>query len=125
MEDARQTALVEKHSHARHLFQLTVTWYTWFIALNYATLGWLTANGSTARPGVGNAQLWIVYLLFTSHNAMGVLWLRHMRSFISNLAAEPSIGPSLPAREYGRGLLLMGLTLWSLLVAWTAARIIW
>ena len=115
----------ERHDYARHLFQVTITWYTWFIALNYGVLGWLSSRLGAGGPPFNAAVLWLVCLLFLSHNALGLVWLFTLRSYIRRLGADPATGGVVPDGTFNRGLLLMSASLVSLVLAWVVMPFVW
>lgn len=63
----------ELHSNVRHITQLGMNWYAFFMTLNYVTLGWLASSGSINRP-----LIVLVAGLFFIQNGLGILGIHRV-----------------------------------------------
>ena len=48
-EQKKENKLKQTHDYIRHIFQLFLTWFTFFATLNYAALGWLATSPKSPR----------------------------------------------------------------------------
>jgi hypothetical protein len=44
-----ESCVIERHNYARHAFTSTITWFTFFVTINYATMGWLAGAAGTTK----------------------------------------------------------------------------
>ncbi len=126
--------IAEIHEYVRHIYQLFVGWFTFFVTINYATLGWL-AKASGAE--VSLSTRWSIAVLFFCQNALGITACLFVRAFliaralevdkIEQMHGDISLGRLLefdvgtvPRELYSRTIILMMLALISLLVWWAA-----
>jgi hypothetical protein len=42
----------EIHNNIRHITQLAVSWFVFFVTINYATMGWLAVGSTPIKPGI-------------------------------------------------------------------------
>lgn len=73
----------ELHDYARHVYQLFIAWFTVFVSVNFATMGWLAKHeGSPA----GNAWLTsLVAILFIVQNILGIIACSFVRACLSGM----------------------------------------
>lgn len=64
-----QKTVREYHEHVRHIFGLFITWFTFFITVNYVGIGWFASadKASAKAPPVG-----LIALLFVIQCALGI-----------------------------------------------------
>jgi hypothetical protein len=65
-----EKSIREYHEHLRHIFGLFITWFTFFIGVNYVGIGWFAsaADKSTAKP----TSIGLIALLFIVQCALGI-----------------------------------------------------
>jgi hypothetical protein len=70
MSDRVVRQLKELNDYERHTFQLFITWYTFFVGVNYLALGWL----ATAKDGISALARWspLIPSVFLFQNALGL-----------------------------------------------------
>jgi len=133
-EQQYERKLRELHDYVRHVFQLTVVWFTFFATVNYATMGWLAKSDAT--PG-NRGLLWLVSLLFITQNLLGMAACLVVRRYVLDRDAEvmelerkvgasarteraPPLSSSVPAALYSKTIGLMGFALGLILITWCA-----
>ena len=115
-----EKSFVEMHNHGRHIITTLVSWFTFFITVNFLAIGWLATSSGKL---VGQHPLLVVLafvLLF--QNCLGVVACLACRSalyridrkiaaiaaqFPSDSTDERCIDVSLPLRQYCTCILLM------------------
>ena len=134
-KESVENRLKQLHEYNRHLAQLIVAWFTFFVTVNYAVMGWLLISLYAAKPVAGSLPhgtrlLPLIVILFALQNVLGICACWVIRSHLLASAAlvhqlEASLGepetPSfqtVPVDVYGGSLLLMTIALVLLLVAW-------
>jgi hypothetical protein len=55
------------NAYARHSFQLLVSWFTFFVTVNYASMGWLAGS---RKPG---PRIVLIASMFIAQNLLGIL----------------------------------------------------
>ena len=64
-------ALIERtDSYIKHYFTLLVTWFTFFVTVNWASLGWLAANIDKSKD---NKLIGIVSAVFAWQNFLAII----------------------------------------------------
>ena len=135
-KDSLENKLKELHNNVRHVTQLAMNWFAFFVTVNYLTMGWLAKGGSDS---VDRVIIQIVAGVFIVQNIFGILGLKcalialkEMKMQVSTLEnssssendeSQKSKHESIPFTLYwwiGAGLILV---LTSLICAW--AYIIW
>ncbi len=127
--------LTELNTYARHHFQLLLSWYTFFLTVNFVVIGWFT---SVLLTGALKASLPIVFItvfflvqIILSH--LGCLQARkhfeatkdRCNELLNLLCVQPSEPPSRPRAPipfpiYSRIITLMCCTLTSFGFFWIA-----
>lgn len=126
--------ITELHAFARHHLQLYLTWYTFFLTVNYASIGWftsvlLTGALKVSLPVVYIAAFFIIQIILSY---VGSLEVRkyfegvHQRSkeILSSFSqqsewqAQPQ--PAIPVDVYVRIIRLICFTLISFAFFWLA-----
>jgi hypothetical protein len=108
----------QRHDYARNLFQITMSWYTWFVALNYGAFAWFATHPVKHDEVLHQRSLLVVSGLFLSHNGLGILWLMMMRKFIKDMARNTNTQGPLPHSVLLRGSGIMIVTVLSLSLVW-------
>ena len=115
----------QAHEYARHTFGILVQWFTFFITINYAVMGWLAA---TKRPKF----VVLIATLFVIQNLLGICaelvifgWLQDAKACVDRYdrlrafsAGDPASDTCMPIRVYRRAVYLMIAALGTILVAW-------
>jgi hypothetical protein len=131
-EDLREE-LSQLNDYARHSFQMTLTWYTFFIAANLGAIGWFYSSGMKTWPA-NIVFIVIVCPAFILVNVLGILALQaviggfgrgHSRveQLVAYLNADPAdsrllVCSPVPMAAYRRTILLMRLSLFGVSCAW-------
>ena len=116
------------HDYSRHLFTSVVGWFTFFITINYASIGWLATGETFDSP---NKVLLVVAILFVTQNILGIIACLVMRrqfyiyneeireiEIANGLGEEATSSTCLPVRLYSKSLILMITALITILIAW-------
>jgi hypothetical protein len=127
--------MTEIHSFARHHFQLYMTWYTFFLTVNFAAIGWftsvlLTGALKVSLPIVFVAAFFVVQLIFSYIASLRVSSYfqeayNRCEEILGLLATEASSTKMLPqsaipAPIYSKLIALMCSTLVSFVFFWVA-----
>jgi hypothetical protein len=119
----------ELHEYVRHVFQLFIGWYTFFVTVNYASMGWL-ATSADAKPSLAKFA-WLIPVMFISQNALGIfaclyVWqclkesndkiLRFEQIALPNDMASTSV----PILLYSRSIGLIASSLVFIIAVWSA-----
>ena len=131
-----ESCVAERHNYARHAFTSTVGWFTFFVTINYATMGWLA--GLAGKPKGNYPVIVLIACLFSAQNILGIIACLVMRSYFFRcnrrireaqalLLRTKSIPEDytdlggqtcLPLRLYSTLIVLMIVALVPILVAW-------
>jgi len=122
----------EINLHVRHVAQLLVAWYTFFVTANLIAVGWfMTADQSRAR--LARPLLWVLVILFVLVNLLGVLAMRFIRRYLiaadsqllDLLQSEPISGEDtrierspIPLTLYLQMLRIIAVSLLAIVAAW-------
>ena len=123
----------QRHQHARHLFGLLVSWFTFFVTLNYVTIGWFVSKPEANKPGRVTLMIGLA-AIFASQIALGIgaelvflAYLRQTRARIREYEAmrvangiQYATDSCLPFTLYSQSVSLMIAALGVLLLAWLA-----
>ena len=112
----------QRHEYRRHGYGMVVTWYTWFIMLNYAVLGGMAAN-----PGqITRSVAWILTVLFTTHGLAGLFVMFYIHQYYSaEFKDAVDLAERRVARMYIVGIYGMTVTFISLVAVWLAVPFFW
>src|SRR5260370_38325614 len=110
---AFEDELREINNYIRHVAQLLVAWYTFFIAANLVAAGWF-ASASSVAGNIGTRQArWTLCLVFIAVNALGLLACALVRRYfgqadarINEILVHPSKSP-VPVHLFLHGALLI------------------
>jgi hypothetical protein len=58
----------EVHNNIRHITQLAMNWFIFFVTVNYATMGWLAAGSDISNKGT----VAVIALAFIAQNGVGI-----------------------------------------------------
>jgi len=70
-QDYLESKIKELQTNVRHITQLAMGWFAFFVTINYASMGWLAAKA----PGGGSIDsrmIWIIAVVFIVQNILGI-----------------------------------------------------
>jgi hypothetical protein len=67
------------HDYTRSTMQLLIAWFTFFVAVNSATAGWLVTKPKDAVSFSG-PLIWIIAGVFTLQNVLGIIACKFIRA---------------------------------------------
>ena len=131
-----ESCIAERHNYARHTFTSTVGWFTFFVTINYATMGWLAGAADKLKGNYPTIVL--IACLFFTQNILGIIACLVMRSYFFRCNARileaqafllrtksipedyADLGGQtcLPLRLYSTLIVLMIIALVPILLAW-------
>jgi hypothetical protein len=141
MDSDKQSELIvnkikELHNNVRHITQLGMNWFAFFVTVNYLTMGWLAKPPSSGVESINSHIIRVLAGVFIVQNLLGIvglIWVLRaaiaMKGEVNRLEKPPSEEnadqqkekpkcESIPASLYvGIGVFLM-LVLGSLAWAW-------
>ena len=134
-EKFAESDIKQRHDYARHAFTATTGWFTFFVTVNYASMGWLA--GSADKFSGNHSVIRLVAGLFITQNILGIIACVIMRRFFfhcndrirESLRALPEVEISgdecdlagqtgLPIGLYSILMILMIVALIPVLIAW-------
>jgi hypothetical protein len=141
--DFIEDCIAERHNYARHTFTSTITWFTFFVAINYGTMGWLT--GATSKAPANYRMIALVACGFFLQNILGIIACFIVRAYFfrcngrtleaqavilreKTIAEDPTdlAGQTcLPIRLYSTVIILMIIALVPILLAWAVLPFIY
>jgi hypothetical protein len=79
MDSNKQSELIvnkvkELHTNVRHITQLGMNWFAFFVTVNYVTMSWL-AKGPSNETQIDSAIVWRIAFVFIVQNFLGILGL--------------------------------------------------
>jgi hypothetical protein len=138
--DLVESRLKQLHEYIRHISQQTVSWFTFFVTVNYAVMGWVLVSSFAAKPVLdvqsrSGRVIFLVSIVFAFQNILGILACIVVRSHLLERGAlvqqlealfpkaetEVQSTPcfqTVPMRLYSRSVSLMIIALIPLLFAW-------
>jgi len=66
----------ELHSNIRHVTQLAMSWFAFFVTVNYLTMGWLAKRPSSPDESVTSGIISVLAVVFIVQNLFGMVGLR-------------------------------------------------
>lgn len=76
----------ELHSNVRHVTQLAMNWFAFFVTLNYLTIGWLAKDADTKN--VNPLIIRLVATLFIVQNCLGIFGIHWVKKTAKTGAAQ-------------------------------------
>ncbi len=64
-----EDCIKQNHDYARHVFTSTVTWFTFFVGVNYLAMSWFAASKGEGGPNA----LPMVAVLFVVQNLLALI----------------------------------------------------
>jgi hypothetical protein len=134
----------ELHTNVRHITQLGMTWFAFFVTVNYVTMGWLAKGPSSGSESINPLIIYTVAVVFILQNGLGIVGLCKVRktakagatqvktyeNWLLNACESYSDKPhndcditvlersSIPTKLYAGITLFLMIVLASLIVAW-------
>lgn len=71
--DYLKDKIKELHDNVRHITQLGMAWFAFFVTINYLTIGWLAKAPASGRESVNSYVVLIVACIFILQNVLGVV----------------------------------------------------
>ena len=62
----------ELHDNVRHITQLGMAWFAFFVTINYLTMGWLAKAPASGRESINSHMILIVATVFILQNILGI-----------------------------------------------------
>src|SRR5262245_29012619 len=128
-----QKVIREIHEYARHAMQLFVAFFTFFVAMNYATMGFLVRD-SSSKAGAGKL-ISLIAGVFIYQNILAIVccivigfyfFRADCRILGYQAMFDDSEEPSaLPKRTYAAILVLSVLTFVRMIVVWACYPSLW
>ena len=101
---------------------MIVTWYTWFIALNYGVLGWMAANTSSTQHPI----ICIIALVFITHGVVGLCVIHYIHKYYkAEFEDAVDMSERRVARMYVVGIYGISITYATMVVVWVVVPFIW
>ena len=118
----------ELHTNVRHITQLAMNWFAFFVTVNYLTMGWLAKSPSSGGENINPNIIKLLASVFIVQNLLGIFGLTWVLRAAATMKGEVSkyenpqkekrINESIPINLYvGIGVFLM-FVLGSLILAW-------
>src|SRR5947209_5879515 len=79
-EDFLKSVITERHDYARHSFTSMVTWFTFFVTVNYASMGWLATSKDGALTNA-SGPIVLVAAVFVTQNILGIIICFVMKNY--------------------------------------------
>lgn len=76
--EAIANKIKELHSNVRHITQLAMNWFAFFVTVNYLTMGWLAKRPSSAAESIDPNIIKVLALVFIVQNLLvtvGLFWV--------------------------------------------------
>jgi hypothetical protein len=127
-----EDSISERHDYTRQIFQISVAWFTFFITVNYAAMGWLAPVADNHKNAVV-----LIALLFLVQNGLGITICAVLRCHFAktdkrihelqlqllNLEAPenpatPSSETAMPRQFYSICMILMIVTMSTIIITW-------
>jgi len=118
IEQEAEVRFKESNVYIRHIFDNLVRWFTFFVTVNYVSMGWFATS---ARP---SNMLPLIAGLFAIQNFLGILMCMGVKAYIASVRfgimknEAVGIGVAFPDRVYVRAVNLMMVALLTILVVW-------
>ncbi len=119
-----ENKIKEIHNNIRHITQLAMSWFVFFVTINYASMGWLASEKAT----LNRAIIWTIAGAFIVQNFLGIVALRKTETAImkmskqvviyENLTVDKLEAKSIPTKLYMDLRKSMRWVLLSLVAAW-------
>lgn len=82
--DLVMTCITERHVYARHVFTSVVGWFTFFVTINYASMGWLV--GASDKIAHHQTPLIILSVVFVTQNILGIIECFKVKAYFVELS---------------------------------------
>ncbi len=84
----------ELHNNVRHLTQLTMAWYAFFVTINYASMGWLAKTPGS--QDINRNLIMLIAGVFITQNILGIVVILMTGRAVKTKSEQISIYENLP-----------------------------
>jgi hypothetical protein len=74
----------EMHSNVRHITQLAMNWFVFFVTINYATMGWLAGGTVSLNRGI----ISLIASVFIIQNFLGIVSLNETEAVLTKMTNQ-------------------------------------
>jgi hypothetical protein len=85
-----QNKVKELHTNVRHITQLGMTWFAFFVTLNYLTMGWLAKTPGSGSESTNPRIIGILAAVFIVQNGLGIVGIYIVKRAAKAGAAQVS-----------------------------------
>lgn len=78
----------ELHTNVRHITQLAMTWFAFFVTTNYLTLGWFAKDVGSANGIANPFMVYTVASAFILQNVLGIVGIWMVKKSAKGMAAQ-------------------------------------
>ena len=78
----------ELHTNVRHITQLAMTWFAFFVTTNYLSLGWFAKDVGSANGIANPVMVYTVALAFMLQNGLGIVGIWMVKKSAKGMAAQ-------------------------------------
>jgi hypothetical protein len=78
----------ELQNNVRHTTQLAMNWFTFFVTINYASIGWLAAKVSGDRAIADRYLIFLIAVAFIVQNIVGILLINKVEKEMKKRSDE-------------------------------------
>ena len=129
---------IETNNHVRHVAQLVLTWYAFFVTGNIVAIGWITKADTNGTISIPYEVTWSIIAVFVFVNLLGILGLIADKKYLidedtrikemidtldTNIETCFKKSP-VPLQLYSRSISLMIASLIALIVLWISVAIV-
>src|SRR5689334_7314870 len=81
--DFVENSIKERHEYARHVFTNTITWFSFFVVLNYGAMSWLAGSDKKVKGDHDADAVTVVASDFIAQNILGIIGLLVVRRYFA------------------------------------------
>ncbi|MFZ1546379.1 MAG: hypothetical protein WAT12_04685, partial [Candidatus Nitrotoga sp.] len=75
-----KSCITEHHNYARHIFTSVVGWFTFFVTINYASMGWLASASDKIKENLG--PVYLIAFAFITQNILGIIICIYIKGYL-------------------------------------------
>lgn len=135
--ESAKIAISEENNYTRHVFTSAIAWFTFFMTVNYASMGWLASAADKLK---GNyAAVFLICVLFFFQNCFGIYACIHthhyfvqsadrLKSFHSAFGEgsdKTFCASYFPEKFYRKMLVFMVFAMATVLIAWAVFPLVY
>jgi hypothetical protein len=95
----RVNKIKELQNNVRHITQLGMNWFAFFVTVNYLTMGWLAKPPSSGGESIDRRIIWRLAGVFIVQNVLGIVGLIWVLVAATAMKGEVSRLEKLPSNE--------------------------